>query len=297
MPEAPVILLDQTQLLSARLDLHIAPDFGGTLHLSDRALDLREIAALYVRPYETRRLRAVTAAGPDSALWQQAIALDAAIAAWVELTPALVLNRFSAMASNASKPYQLHCIRQQGFRVPATLITTDPEAARQFWHEHGEVIYKSASSTRSRVARLRPEHQSRLDTLRWCPTQFQQYVPGTDYRVHVIGDDLFASAIRDDRHDDYRYGAPEITACTLPAAIADRCHALARRLALPVAGIDLRQTPDDAWYCFEVNPSPGFTFYQAATGQPIAAAVAHLLTRTRRDGQTGDRWSGSRAKH
>jgi len=27
-----------------------------------------------------------------------------------------------------------------------------------------------------------------------------------------------------------------------------------------------------------VNPSPAFTYYQQATGQPIAAAIARLLT-------------------
>ena len=41
--------------------------------------------------------------------------------------------------------------------------------------------------------------------------------------------------------------------------------------------MDLRSTPDGAWYCFEVNPSPGFTYYQEETGQPIADAIARLL--------------------
>lgn len=46
---------------------------------------------------------------------------------------------------------------------------------------------------------------------------------------------------------------------------------------LPLAGIDLRRTPQDEWYCFEVNPSPAFSFYEQITGQPIARAVALLL--------------------
>ena len=44
-----------------------------------------------------------------------------------------------------------------------------------------------------------------------------------------------------------------------------------------VAGIDLRLTPNDELFCFEVNSSPGFTFYEDSTGQPIAAAIADLL--------------------
>ncbi len=49
-------------------------------------------------------------------------------------------------------------------------------------------------------------------------------------------------------------------------------------LGLLIAGIDLRLTDDGHWYCFEVNPSPGFTYYEIATGQPLALAVARLLS-------------------
>jgi glutathione synthase/RimK-type ligase-like ATP-grasp enzyme len=54
---------------------------------------------------------------------------------------------------------------------------------------------------------------------------------------------------------------------------------MAAGMRLAVAGIDLRRTPDDRWVCFEVNPSPAFVYYELATGQPIAHAVAHLLAR------------------
>jgi hypothetical protein len=32
------------------------------------------------------------------------------------------------------------------------------------------------------------------------------------------------------------------------------------------------------WFCFEVKPSPGFSFYKEATGQPIGAAIVDLPT-------------------
>jgi hypothetical protein len=37
-------------------------------------------------------------------------------------------------------------------------------------------------------------------------------------------------------------------------------------LELVVAEVDLRRTPEDDWYCFEVTPSPGFSYYQSFTG-------------------------------
>ena len=44
------------------------------------------------------------------------------------------------MASNGSKPFQLELIRRQGFSVPETLVTTDPEEARAFFERHGRII-------------------------------------------------------------------------------------------------------------------------------------------------------------
>jgi D-alanine-D-alanine ligase-like ATP-grasp enzyme len=50
---------------------------------------------------------------------------------------------------------------------------------------------------------------------------------------------------------------------------------MTRAMNLEVAGVDLRRTP----YCFEVNPSPGFTFYDLLAGQGLDRAIArHLMT-------------------
>jgi D-alanine-D-alanine ligase-like ATP-grasp enzyme len=46
---------------------------------------------------------------------------------------------------------------------------------------------------------------------------------------------------------------------------------------LAVAGIDLRRTSGGRFYCFEANPSPGFSFYEEMTGQPVGEAIARLL--------------------
>ena len=185
------------------------------------------------------------------------------------------------MASNGSKPFQARTIETHGFATPDTLVTTDPDAVREFWLQHGTVIYKSISGVRSIVNRLSAENAARLAYLHWCPTQFQQYVPGHDYRVHVAGEETFAVEIVSEC-DDYRYAARKgqtatLRACQLSPEVAQRCVTLAKALELPVAGIDLRYHPAGKWFCFEVNPSPAFSYYEHETGQPIAAAVARFL--------------------
>jgi glutathione synthase/RimK-type ligase-like ATP-grasp enzyme len=185
------------------------------------------------------------------------------------------------MHSNSSKPYQAQLIARAGFDVPATLVTNDPDAVRDFAAEHGALVYKSTSGIRSIVRRLDAAALARLERVRSLPTQFQAVVDGTDVRVHVVGERVFATEVRS-QAVDYRYAArdgldAELVATDVPDDVAQRCVRLAGELGLALAGVDLRRTPDGRWACFEVNPMPGYSFYESHTGQPISRAlVAHL---------------------
>jgi len=276
-----VVFFDQWAVLDAEVQLWVDAQVKGFFRIGQQQIDVQTITAMYLRNADFCRVPAIRQAGPGSRAWHHALDVHKVLFSWAELTPALVVNRPSASASNSAKPYQSAVIQACGFAVPATLITTDPAAAQAFWDQYDTVIYKSLSSVRSMVARLTPAHRSRLDDLASCPTQFQQYIPGHDYRVHVVGEEVFTCEIVS-AADDYRYAhrqgiSVSMRPYTLPAVCADRCRALAAALELVVAGIDLRLTPDGQWYCFEVNPSPAFTYYQQATGQPIAATIARLL--------------------
>ena len=82
---------------------------------------------------------------------------------------------------------------------------------------------------------------------------------------------------------DYRYAHHEVgtTAQLEPYELdpvwADACVRLANQLGLPLAGIDLKINPEGEVVCFEVNPSPGFSYYEHHTGQPISAAIVRAL--------------------
>jgi glutathione synthase/RimK-type ligase-like ATP-grasp enzyme len=187
------------------------------------------------------------------------------------------------MMSNNSKPYQAQLIQKSGLRVPDTLITNDPDLVMEFRGQHRQIIYKSISGVRSIVRKFQEEDLRRLDKIRWCPVQFQEYIEGFNVRVHVVGNEVFSTLVRSDA-TDYRYAeaelgmAAELEAYELAADSAQRCINLAASLDLPFAGIDLKVTPDGEVFCFEVNPCPGFSYYESHTGQPIAMAVARYLT-------------------
>ncbi|EOD69163.1 ATP-grasp domain-containing protein [Amycolatopsis vancoresmycina] len=279
---APVRFLDQRRVLDTTVRVDGGRFSRTVVTVDGEEFDLDRVHAAYLRPHDSTRLPALRTRTPSSPEWRHAAGVDQVLTAWSDRTPAYVLNRPAAAASNGSKPYQLRAIAAAGFFVPPTLVTNDPDQVEAFAREHGEVIVKSASGVRSRVRRLGPADAARMADVATCPTQFQRHVPGTDVRVHVVGAEVFAAEVDSDA-DDYRYARvqghrdPVLTGIDLPAGVAARCQDLSKRLRLPVAGVDLRRTPDGEWYCFEVNPSPGFTYYESRTGQPIAAAVAGLL--------------------
>jgi hypothetical protein len=253
----------------------------GFLQVGPQKWRLRDVRSAFVHAW---RLPQPAGAGSEEQSPGRVPQTEWLLNTFLETAPILVVNRPSASITNLSKPYQQQRIARAGFRVPQTLLTTCPEEARDFYEKcRRRVIFKSVSARRSIVVRMASTDLERLEQVRTCPTQFQEWIPGVDVRVHVIGRRLFATEICTDAVD-YRYAGRfghnrAMRATQLPPAVAERCLALTTELGLATAGIDLRRTPDGEYYCFEANPTPGYTFYQQYTGQRIGEALVDLLVR------------------
>ncbi len=268
----------------AETDIQVAVDGGqvrGWLKLGPDKYPLDDIVSVYTRIMDDNLLPEIIDEPPDSQLREDCRRLHHQLNIWFELSQARIVNRTSAMGSNGSKPYQAQLIKQAGFDIPETLITNDPEEVRAFRARHGRIVYKSISGVRSIVQVFSQDDDTRLDTVRWCPTQFQEFVDGVDVRVHVIGKTVFATEAWTDAVD-YRYAAQQGRACTLVAVdleseLQEKCINLAAMLQLDFAGIDLRRCADGRIVCFEVNPCPAYSFYQQNTAQPIAKSLVQYL--------------------
>lgn len=273
------VVIEQRRLTLHDLELHAGDDgVGGSIVVAGTEIELSGVRAAYLRPLEP-------AGAGDAVDRLRARTFHAALLEWADLTGALVLNRPAAMESNSSKPFQAQLIARAGFDVPDTLVTSDPDLAADFRRRHGRVIFKSVSGVRSIVRELDDTAAARLDRVRSVPTMFQAYVPGVDVRVHVVGSRVFATEITS-ASTDYRYAARDgnealLAAVELPEGVAAQCVELATQLHLPLCGIDLRRRPDGRWVCFEVNPMPAYSYYEANTGQPIAQAIVELCAERR----------------
>ena len=281
------VLFNQRESHHSDLMLDVeSGNLTGIIRIRERNWPLESFGGVYVRLMEwncvPENVPSPVRGNPAPERVEKSRLLHEALAEWIELAECKVLNRPGAMASNMSKPYQAQTISRAGFETPVTLITNDPDEVREFLFEHGRVIYKSTSSIRSIVRELNPNDLDTLDRVRNLPTQFQAFVPGTNIRVHVVGDSVFATRIESES-TDYRYAGRDgndvvMTAIDLPDDVKERCLTLSRNLDLPLCGIDLKVTPDGDYHCFEVNPSPAYTYYEEQTGQPIAKAIVSYLT-------------------
>ena len=275
---------DQRRALEMSLGFEVAGG-GITGELADRdgRLPLDEVRAVYLRVMDDRLLPEVEHLPPEAPERARVRALHDKLAAWIEITPALVVNRARAQASNAAKPYQLQLIAAAGFAVPDTLITSDPEAVIEFRARHGRLVYKSMSGIRSIVDVLTDLDVARLDRIRWCPVQFQAWVDGIDLRVHTVGDEVFATRVTN-WATDYRYpaasGAPNPARRGVPdrrATLASVAFAWQPRSGSSSAASTCASRPMVKRSVSRSTRAPPFSYYEQAAGVPIAAALARRL--------------------
>lgn len=279
---APHVMWNQRDVTESDLELSVTHGHAvGRLTTRGGSWDLAEFDAIFPRMMDAARLPELESAGPGTDVWTHGHQVHELLAGWIEVAPGRVVNRAAPQGSNGSKPFQSQLIRDAGLRVPETLITNDPAAVVDFLARHRRLVYKSISGVRSIVRTLDRTSMERLERIRWCPVQFQAFCEGVNVRVHTIGaTGVFATIIRSGEVD-YRYGPgddpPQLTAFDLPDGLARTCLELSARLGLHLAGIDLKMASSGDVWCLEVNPSPAFSYYEARTGQSIAAAIARYL--------------------
>jgi glutathione synthase/RimK-type ligase-like ATP-grasp enzyme len=275
---ADFIFLDQHNVFSDDIEYSFNQDSGGQglIYSNVGRIDLHDMSVAYLRPYNFREFDAAQNKSLDDPLILRGAAFEMQLIACLNASSAVVVNRTDPSSTNNSKPYQLSLIHKTGFKIPETFISNDNLAVKKFLLGNHSSIYKSISGVRSIVSRVENAQLEYLQDVSWCPTLFQKLIPGTNYRVHVIGNKILALRVHSDRLD-YRYGNTTMISEDLPTEVAVKCRNLNALLGLHFSGIDLIRTPEDEWYCLEVNPSPAYSYFQHKSGEPISQALCAFL--------------------
>jgi glutathione synthase/RimK-type ligase-like ATP-grasp enzyme len=258
---------------------------NGLLHLQEREIEFTKLAGAYVRMSPEPALPDGLRLNPGQEFCFKS-ERRAGLHFLLETLPCPVANRPSTGRVNGSKPTQMVLLEEAGFAMPQWIVSNDISMVEQFAASHRQgVIYKACSGLRARVRKFDDELRERLRA-GTSPVLVQQYISGRDVRVHVVGQDAFATQATGGSGVDYRFESEgvEYEATTVPENVRQLCLEVMQGEGLLIGGFDFRVTDDGAWYCLEVNPVPTFLPYEMSTGQPIAAAlVRHLLSLSQAD--------------
>jgi MvdC family ATP-grasp ribosomal peptide maturase len=194
-----------------------------------------------------------------------------------------------------NKQRQLRVAAASGLRVPRTLVTNDPEAARQFFGEtEGRTVAKllrpltiamEAAPLFLYTSRVREEDLADAEALRHSPVVFQELIPkACELRVAWVAGEAFAGALDASAtsrgQTDWRRAAPgecRWQEAKLPAEVARGLQTLMSELGLAFGAVDLIRTPAGEHVFLEVNPGGEWGMLERDLGLPISDAVARAL--------------------
>ncbi|MEU1628687.1 ATP-grasp ribosomal peptide maturase [Streptomyces sp. NPDC020096] len=264
----------------------------GTLDDGHRSVRLEDVRAVYYRR-PGRPVIADTVKEPYST-WAQNQA-DAAMLNLLSALPVRWINNPHYDRIAAHKPQQLVAATRAGLRVPRSIITNDPDAARAFAKQvDGPLICKpvlggrlnTGEDRQMMVATHRIDPADFDDSIRLTAHYLQEAIP-KKYEVRLVAVDgnMFAGTLlgtSEKARTDWRtdYEAIEYGTTTVPEAVATAVRRFMASYGIVFGSFDFAVTPDDNWVFFENNPAGTWSWVENRTGLPIAAAHADYLQGT-----------------
>lgn len=169
----------------------------------------------------------------------------------------LVINSFtSAYLDHDAKAQLYEKLRAQGFAVPRSLMTNDPDRALNFVTEVGQAIAKPTIGIGS-TRRVTEADLGRLGELRACPVLLQEFVVGDTLRVHIVGDTVvLALKVISDDPVDSRTAMKGVEYFQLPEGEEQLLVKANRALGLHYAAWDILATPEGRYVYLDCNPGP-----------------------------------------
>jgi len=261
----------------------------GRLTAPHATLDLDAVQAVWYRSPEAYRMPPeLSPAEADHARVEAKYGLGGVLAS----LPVLWCNHPARVADSAYKPVQLAHATAAGLTVPDTLITNEADAVRKFAAD-GPIVTKLVGGMaldedgfRKNVYTRRVTEDDLADMRGVGHTThlFQRWVPkARECRAIIIGEHVTATAITAGSpaaYVDYRtdYTSVSYELVTPPEQVTTGIRRLMDSFSLVYGALDFVITPDGEWVFLEINPTGQYGFIEHATGAPLTAQLADLLT-------------------
>ncbi|MEU9916061.1 ATP-grasp ribosomal peptide maturase [Streptomyces sp. NPDC051001] len=286
----PVVRLDPADLTEgvALSGEYVHGAFRGHLSAGGRLVSINGLRSVWVRRPGTAASRA---AEPSGWLTEES---SQALYGMLRSSGARWMNHPDASRRARHKPWQLRHAQRCGLPVPATLITTFPQAAREFSARYPDLVVKPVSGAHPQdppravpTSRVTPDTD--FSAVAFGPTLLQRRVAKrADIRLTVVGERMLAArkTAAEDDEVDVRFASPASPwrPTDVPPRVAEAVRAYMRDAELAYGAFDFAEDADGTWWFLECNQSGQFGFVEVETGQPIARSIAEWLARPVPDG-------------
>ncbi|MFG2525772.1 ATP-grasp ribosomal peptide maturase [Streptomyces sp. NPDC048527] len=269
---------------------YVRGEFHGYLSAAGRMVNVESLRSVWVRRPGEPASHAVEPSAWLSAESGQALygLLEGITARW--------MNNPAAADRARLKPWQLRLAHRCGFPVPATVITSFPQVARQFAERYRQVVVKAVSGRpvgdppMILPTTLVPSDAD-FASVAAGPTLLQRYVRRrADIRLTSVGGKCFtARKVAEEGQVDGRYGDTRHTwqPVEAPAHVRRMVDVYMRLAQLAYGAFDFAEDEEGTWWFLECNQGGQFGFVELETEHPIANAVAAWLAE----------WQGSVKPH
>jgi MvdC family ATP-grasp ribosomal peptide maturase len=267
-----------------------------TLEYNDCSLNTEQVQAVWMRRIWQPDL------GKDLAPQFQAACSSESLAVldgfWDSLRGARWVDDLQRISAAENKLRQLRVASEVGLVIPRTIITNNPQEAREFFHQvKGKMVVKllkplsygmQASSFFMYTSAVKEEDLLDAETLRYCPAVFQEQIPKQlELRAVYVNGNLFVGALDASEYagstQDWRHGTKEVLTWQphqLPDQLIRCLDAFMARFGLVFGAFDFIKTPSGEYVFLEINPTGEWGMLERDLDYPIADAIADALLST-----------------
>ena len=182
-----------------------------------------------------------------------------------------------------------------GLIIPPTLVTNNPDAAREFFSQvQGRMVSKLLTAIARSMespefflytSRVKAEDLEEAESLRYCPMVFQAEIPKQlELRVVVVNGQTFVGALESSQYNhsavDWRRPGIDPGAWqhhTLPDSLLQQLQIFMANLGLNFGAFDFILTPAGEYVFLEVNPGGEWGMLERDLDLPISHAIADFL--------------------
>lgn len=214
---------------------------------------------------------------------------------WDSLRSARWLDHLTQIETAKNKLLQLRLASEIGLIIPPTLITNNPDSAREFFSQvQGKMVSKLLTAIARSMespefflytSRVTVEDLKELESLRYCPMVFQAEIPKQlELRIVMVNGQPFVGALDSSQynHSTVDWRRPGIDAGdwqhhTLPDSLIKQLQVFMVNLGLNFGAFDFILTPSGEYVFLEINPVGEWGMLERDLDLPISTAIADFL--------------------